>query len=280
MVDSTEPYLALEPGVRAERRSIDEASSRRANSSEWDRYADEYQATHGMFLGDAGFVWGPEGTTEADLGILGPLAGRRVLELGSGAGQCSRWIRRQGADAYGLDLSHRQLQHSRRLDEAAGVAVPSVRATATELPFATDSFDVVFCSFGAFQFLADAAAGMRECARVLRPGGRLAFSITHPTRWMFPDDPGEAGLTATQSYWDRTPYVEVSEKTDEVTYAEHHRTLGDWIAMLAHHGFRLTDLAEPEWPDGHERVWGGWSSTRGRLTPGTAIFGADYSPIS
>jgi ubiquinone/menaquinone biosynthesis C-methylase UbiE len=279
VAESTEPYLALEPGVRAERRAIDESHSRRANGSEWDRYADEYQATHGAFLGDAGFVWGPEGTTEADLRILGNLTDRDVLELGSGAGQCSRWIRQQGGRSYGLDLSHRQLQHSRRLDEASEIGVPSVRSTATDLPFADASFDVVFCAFGAFQFLADAEAGVREAARVLRPGGRLAFSITHPTRWMFPDDPGVVGLTATQSYWDRTPYVEVSEVTGEVTYAEHHRTLGDWVSLLAGNGFVLTDLIEPEWPDGHERVWGGWSSTRGRLTPGTAIFGADYSPV-
>ena len=43
-------------------------------------------------------------------------------------------------------------------------------------------------------------------------------------------------------------------------------------------GFRITDLLEPEWPEGHERVWGGWSETRGRLTPGTALFGADWEP--
>ena len=50
--------------VRVERRSVQESESRRANGPDWDRYADEYQATHGAFLGDAGFVWGPEGLTE------------------------------------------------------------------------------------------------------------------------------------------------------------------------------------------------------------------------
>ena len=55
-------------------------------------------------------------------------------------------------------------------------------------------------------------------------------------------------------------------------------TLGDWVALLARHGFRITDLLEPEWPEGHDRVWGGWSQTRGRLTPGTALFGADWEP--
>ncbi|CAN5540509.1 class I SAM-dependent methyltransferase [soil metagenome] len=269
------------PAVRAERRPVTEEESRRANGPDWDRYADEYQATHGAFLGDAGFVWGPEGLTEATAGVLGPahsLLDRDVLEVGSGAGQCSRWVRALGGRAIGLDLSFRQLQHSRLLDEETGVVVPSVLGTATDLPFADASFDVVFSSFGALQFVHDIGAAVAETARVLRPGGRFAFSITHPTRWMFPDDPGEGGLVASQSYWDRTPYVEVDDETGEVSYAEHHRTLGDWVALLAGAGFRITTLLEPEWPEGHDRLWGGWSAVRGRYTPGTAIFGATRSP--
>ncbi|WP_300405865.1 class I SAM-dependent methyltransferase [Nocardioides sp.] len=264
--------------VSAHRRLVDEDESRRANGPDWDRYADEYQATHGAFLGDVGFVWGPEGLTEAEAGLLGPLTGRDVLEVGSGAGQCSRWVRSQGGRAVGLDLSHRQLQHSRRLDDETGVPVPSVLGTATHLPFAPASFDIVFCSFGALQFVHDIERAVTETARVLRPGGRFAFSITHPTRWMFPDDPSEGGLVAGQSYWDRLPYVEVDDETGEVSYVEHHRTLGDWVSLLAGAGFSITDLVEPEWPEGHDRVWGGWSSVRGRLTPGTAIFAADLVP--
>jgi SAM-dependent methyltransferase len=263
--------------VRVERRPVGETESRHANGPDWDRYADEYQATHGEFLGDVGFVWGPEGLTEAEAGILGPLAGKDVLEVGSGAGQCSRWVRAQGGRGYGLDLSHRQLQHSRRLDAETGVPVPSVLGTATALPFTAGSFDVVFSSFGALQFVSEIDVAVAEVARVLRAGGRFAFSITHPTRWSFADDPGEGGLVATQSYWDRTPYVEVDDESGRVAYVEHHRTLGDWVSLLAAGGFVLTDLLEPEWPEGHERVWGGWSALRGRLTPGSAIFGATLS---
>ena len=260
--------------VRVERRAVSEEESRLANGPDWDRYADEYQATHGGFLGNTGFVWGPEGLTEDDAAVLGDVAGREVLEVGSGAGQCSRWVRVHGGTSYGLDLSARQLQHSRRIDEESGVAVPSVLATATALPFADAAFDVVFCSFGAMQFIADLDVAVAEVARVLRPGGRFAFSITHPTRWSFPDDPSEAGLTATSSYWDRTPYVEVDDESGRVAYVEHHRTLGDWVAVLVGTGFRIVALLEPEWPEGHDRVWGGWSRVRGRLTPGTAVFAA------
>lgn len=111
---------------------------------------------------------------------------------------------------------------------------------------------------------------MREVARVLRPGGRWVFSVSHPIRWAFPDAPGPEGLTVMRSYFDETPYVESRGET--VTYAEHHRTLGDRVRELVAAGFTLTDLLEPEWPAGNEAVWGGWSPLRGRLIPGTAIF--------
>ncbi len=262
-------------GVHAVRRAASEDESRRANRADWDRYADEYQATHGEFLGDIGFVWGPEGHTEEQLRVLGEFSGRDVLELGSGAGQCSRWVRSRGGRAIGLDLSHRQLQHSRRLDDATGVRVPSVESTATALPFADDSFDIVFCAFGALQFVADYQVALAQIARVLRPGGRLAFSVTHPMRWIFPDEAGPGGLQVVSSYWDRTPYVELDDKTNAVSYVEHHRTIGDWVRALYQAGLHIVDILEPEWPDSHERIWGGWSRFRGEYMPGTAIFVAD-----
>jgi hypothetical protein len=112
---------------------------------------------------------------------------------------------------------------------------------------------------------------MREVARVLRPGGRWVFAVTHPMRWIFPDDPGPAGLVAQLSYFDRTPYVE-TDGAGIATYVEHHRTLGDRVREIVGAGFRLLDVVEPEWPPGHDREWGQWSPLRGRLFPGTAIF--------
>ena len=253
------------------RRTVSEAETQRANRQEWDSYADEYQATHGAFLRDVGFLWGPEGVDEAEVRALGDVTGRHVLEIGCGAAQCARWLSTQGATAVGLDLSERQLRHAGRIDEDSGHRVPVVVGTATALPFTDASFDVVFSAFGALQFVRDAGLAVGEAARVLRRGGTFAFSVTHPVRWGMPDDPGEEGLVVTSSYWDRTPYVE-EDHAGRVTYVEHHRTLGDWVRHLDRSGFRLTDLLEPEWPEGHDRVWGGWGPERGRLIPGTAIF--------
>jgi hypothetical protein len=112
---------------------------------------------------------------------------------------------------------------------------------------------------------------MAEVARVLRPGGRWVFSVTHPMRWIFPDDPGPGGLTVERSYFDRTPYVETGGG-GEAVYVEQHRTLGDRVREVVAAGLQLLDVVEPEWPAGHDRPWGQWSPLRGRLMPGTAIY--------
>ncbi|MFI5527904.1 class I SAM-dependent methyltransferase [Kitasatospora sp. NPDC051853] len=270
--------LPEEDEDEALRRDAEAGESSRASRHWWDRNADEYQDEHGEFLGDDRFTWCPEGLDEADAKLLGEpaaLKGLRVLELGAGAAQCSRWLTAQGAVPVALDISYRQLQHSRRIDLGRGVEpLPVVQADAAVLPFADGSFDLACSAYGAVPFSADTAGLMREVHRVLRPGARWVFSVTHPIRWAFPDEPGVEGLTATASYFDRTPYVE-QDAEGRATYVEHHRTLGDRVRELTGAGFRLLDLVEPEWPEGLEQEWGGWSPLRGRLIPGTAVFVAE-----
>ncbi|MCI2421817.1 methyltransferase domain-containing protein [Saccharopolyspora sp. K220] len=253
------------------KRTVGAAESRSASRLWWDADADDYQAEHGAFLGESDFVWCPERLREQRAGLLGDVRGKRVLEVGCGAASCSRWLADQGAHPVGLDISAGMLRHAVECGERSGTAVPLVQASADSLPFADESFDLACSAFGGVPFVADSEAVFREVARVLRSGGRWVFAVTHPMRWIFPDDPGPTGLTATHSYFDRTPYLEV-DRIGRATYVEHHRTLGDYVRQLHAAGLRLVDLVEPEWPEGHTQVWGQWSPLRGRLFPGTAIF--------
>jgi ubiquinone/menaquinone biosynthesis C-methylase UbiE len=156
-------------------------------------------------------------------------------------------------------------------DPAAASQVRLVQADAQRMPFADGSFDLAFSAYGAVPFVADSAGVMAEAARVLRPGGRWVFAVTHPVRWAFPDSPGADGLTAAMSYFDRRPYVEF-DAAGAATYVEHHRTLSDRVREIVAAGFRLVDVLEPEWPAGPAAEWGQWSRLRGELLPGTAVF--------
>jgi SAM-dependent methyltransferase len=259
----------VNPQVGRRPAGADETAS--ANRTWWDAEAAGYYAEHGSFLGDDAFVWGPEGWTEEDLGLLGPTEGRVVLEIGAGAAQCSRWLAARGAVVVASDLSAGMLRTARAVSARSGVSVPLLQCDGAALPLADGCVDVVFTAYGVVPFVADSATVMAEAARVLRPGGRFVFSTSHPLRWALPDDPGEGGLTVTQSYFDTTPYVE-SDGAGDATYVEHHRTMGARVREIRAAGLVLEDLVEPEWPDRNGRTWGGWSPLRGRLIPGTAIF--------
>ncbi|MEU8297370.1 class I SAM-dependent methyltransferase [Micromonospora sp. NPDC048909] len=264
----------MDDDSRVTRRRVSDTEARRANRGWWDADADDYQAEHGAFLGEVDFVWCPEGVREADVRLLGELTGRRILEVGAGAAAAARWLATQGARPVAMDLSAGMLRHAALAAERSGVRVPLVQADALALPFADEAFDTACTAFGAIPFVADSAALMREVYRVLRPGARWVYSVTHPMRWIFLDDPGEGGLRAVHSYFDRSPYVE-QDDAGVASYVEQHRTLGDRIRELVDAGFRLVDLVEPEWPAGQEGIWGQWSPLRGRLFPGTAIFVAE-----
>lgn len=254
------------------RRPVSHGESARASRSWWDAEAASYVAEHAGVLGTAALRWGPEGVDETDLRLLGDLAGRRVLEFGCGAAQGARWCAGQGAHVIACDISGGMLAQARRLDREHGAGPAAyLRCDAAALPLADACVDVAFSAYGALPFVADSGAVLTEVARVLRPGGRLVFSLTHPVRWALPDVPGPEGLVVRHSYFDRRPYVEQDEDGTPV-YVEHHRTLGDRVREIVAAGLRLVDLVEPEWPPQADHVWGGWSRLRGELLPGTAVF--------
>lgn len=241
----------------------------------WNSAAAGYQAEHGQFLGGeqgVGFVWGPEGMSEAEAQLLGPtkgLAGKAILEIGCGGGQAGRWLAERGAKVTGIDISEAMLAYARRGPAPLAVAA----ATATALPLRNQSFDIAFTSYGAIPFVADLLTLFQEAHRVLRPGGLWVYSTLHPIRWAFPDDPGWDGLKVTMPYFGATAYVERDDLGTPV-YAEFHHPLAEQVNDLVAAGFRITRMVEPEWPEWNDQTWNGWSPLRGQYIPGTLIVAA------
>lgn len=212
----------------------------------WNQASPAYQRRHAIPTDSAHY--GPWAPLENELRLLGDVQGRRILEVGCGGGQCSIAFAKQGAVAAGLDLSEVQLEHARALAAAEGVAVEFVQGAAEDLHhFADGAWDIVFSAY-AFQYVADMPRCLHECARVLRPEGRLVFSLDHPFRDCFFDDAErEMTLYPARSYFDVTPMTWPFADS-EVWMRSYHHTLATWIEMLMTAGFRLLRLLEPAPP--------------------------------
>src|SRR5437016_4980742 len=106
-------------------------------------------------------------------------AGDRVLDVGCGTGVVSITAARLGAHATGLDLTPELLQRARENARISEVAVEFHEGDAEALPFADSSFDVVLSQFGHI-FAPRPEVAVAEMLRVLKPGGRIAFSSWPP----------------------------------------------------------------------------------------------------
>ena len=113
----------------------------------------------------------------AVIAAVDPQPGERVLDLAAGTGTSSQPFADRGATVVPCDFSIGMLTVGKQ-------AKPHLAFTAgdgTRLPFADDTFDAVTISFG-LRNIVDPAAGLREMARVTRPGGRLVVcEFSHPT---------------------------------------------------------------------------------------------------
>jgi demethylmenaquinone methyltransferase / 2-methoxy-6-polyprenyl-1,4-benzoquinol methylase len=102
--------------------------------------------------------------------------GDEVLDACCGTGDLALAAERAGGRVTGLDFAERMLERARR----KSASVRWVRGDALALPFADATFDAATVGFG-IRNVEDLEGGLRELARVLRPGGRLAcLEITRP----------------------------------------------------------------------------------------------------
>lgn len=137
-----------------------------------------YQAWAGTYDGSPNPLI--EAESKALAGIIGDVAGKKVLDLGCGTGRYAIHLARSGATVTGVDFSDEMLAIAR--NNAAGLDITFANAEVHAVPL-HDEFDLVLCSL-VLSHVADLRPVMQEMARLTRPGGRILITDLNTRHWL------------------------------------------------------------------------------------------------
>lgn len=178
----------------------------------------------------------------ATLSLLGEVGGRRILDAGCGPGVYAEILADRGAEVVGFDAS----------ENMVGLATERLRGRAeffwANLEDAWDrlddaSFDLALSAL-AMDYVRDWSGPLSEFRRVLRPGGRLVFSVEHPASTFVRHVYKGGG-----NYFETEPVgMEWTGFPGRVWMPSYRRSLGSMFGAILGGGFELTGLLEPR-PD-------------------------------
>jgi ubiquinone/menaquinone biosynthesis C-methylase UbiE len=129
----------------------------------WAKQAEHYDSLVGQMTRQA---------VDAMLAAVNARSGAKLLDVASGPGYVAAEATRRGVDAVGTDIAEDMVDEARRRFTKAKFDI----ADAENLSYDEASFDAVTCAFGMLHFPRPGKA-VAEAYRVLRPGGRFAFSV-------------------------------------------------------------------------------------------------------
>lgn len=234
-----------------------------ANIAEWTRTNAEFTdgEAEAAWAPEQGVTWGVFGVREADIGSpLGDVNGLDVVELGCGTAYFSAQLARLGARPVGVDPTPAQLATARRLMAHTGIEFPLVEAPGERVPLPDAGFDLAVSEFGA-SLWADPALWVPEAARLLRPGGRLAFLTNSFLSYLCATDEGGTAETL-----QRAQFGAYRMRWPGETGVEYYLAHGDWIDLLRGTGFEIERLIELKAPadaaahDYYDHVTPEWAS--------------------
>jgi SAM-dependent methyltransferase len=217
------------------------------NAAAWDGWAAEYAEPGRRNWQSNEPSFGIWDFPEAEIGFLGDVDGKDVVELGCGTAYISSWVARRGGRPVGVDPSAGQLETARGLQAEFGLDFPLVQAGAENVPLPDAAFDLALSEYGA-SLWADPERWLSEAARLLRPGGRLVFLRSAPLLILC--EPLDGSVPARgelqRPHFGGLGRIEWPDD-DSVEYIPSH---GDLIRVLVASGFVIEELLELQAPEG------------------------------
>jgi SAM-dependent methyltransferase len=198
--------------------------------------------------------------TPAFFEMLPEVAGLEGLDVGCGEGHNTRLLAGRGARMTGVDISPTFARYAEETERVNPLGIRYRLASALDLPFEYASFDFA-TAFMSLMDMPETGRVLAEVFRVLRPGGFLQVSITHPCfdtphRKDVRDEEGLAYAVEVGGYF-RELEGEIEEWTFSAAPSELReglrpfrmprftRTLSGWLNLLLDGGFVLERFGEP-----------------------------------
>jgi SAM-dependent methyltransferase len=222
----------------------------------WDGNADAWTT-----LARAGYdVYRDSFNTPGFFAMLPNVTGLCGLDIGCGEGHNTRLLAARGARVTAFDIAERFVRHARETEKSEPLGISHVRASAVELPFPGSSFDFA-TGFMSFMDIGETDRVLREAHRVLKPGGFLQFSITHPCfdtphRRNLRDEHGTTYAIEVGDYFAdqqgrigrwifRSAPPEATQGMELFQVPYFNRTISQWFNLLIEAGFTIERVEEP-----------------------------------
>ena len=185
-----------------------------------------------------------------ELKALGDISGKSLLHLQCHFGQDTLSWSRMGAKCVGVDLSDQGVKLAKQLNKELELDAEFVCCNVLDTSqHVSDTFDIVFTSYGVIGWLPDLKPWAKMIAERLKPGGTFYMVEFHPIVWMF-------------DYLENPPALKYGYMQDEVIYEEYEGTyandsskmvskeygwnhgLGEVITALTEAGLQIEYLKE------------------------------------
>ena len=200
----------------------------------------------------------------AFLSMLPNVNGLRGLDIGCGEGHMTRQVAQKGAAMTAIDICPVFIEQAKELEDEELLGIKYEVASAVELPFQDGEFDFAIATMS-FMDIAETEQVIKEAWRILKPGGFLQFSISHPCfstpkwEWVRDANGRQIALKCGDYFRELNGQIQewiFSDTPDELrkTMPEFKipvftRPLSKWLNLLVDTGFVLERFAEPEADD-------------------------------